>query len=328
MAATHTAVWQRARVSRTRPLAPAIVEIELEVEHPVKVEAGAHLDVRVPLDAGPDRRSYSLVGASPDGSRVTVSVYRSPISRGAAAVMHGLQPGDELEVTQPMQDFPLRVGAPSYVLLAGGIGVTAIFGMARVLRDLGAAYRLIYAGRSRGQMAYLDDLIDTHGDRISVHVRDEGTSLAIPDLVAGIDADTEFYMCGPIRMMDEVRRSWIDRGLRLPNLRFETFGNSGWHEPQEFRVTIPRLGVSTVVRPDETMLEALEAAGADLMYDCRKGECGLCEARILELDGDIDHRDVFYSERQKDATSRMCCCVSRVAATRGGGSAGVVIEVS
>ena len=47
------------------------------------------------------------------------------------------------------------------------------------------------------------------------------------------------------------------------------------------------------------MLEALEDAGVDMMFDCRKGECGLCEVRILELDGAIDHRDVFYSERQQ-----------------------------
>ncbi|WP_370255522.1 hypothetical protein [Cryobacterium sp. Sr8] len=29
------------------------------------------------------------------------------------------------------------------------------------------------------------------------------------------------------------------------------------------------------------------------------------------LDGAIDHRDVFYSERQQHAAQKMCCCVSR-----------------
>lgn len=328
MAATHAAVWQHARVLENCELTPAIRRIVLEVDIPVKVAAGAHLDVRVRLPSGPDKRSYSIVDASADGSRVAVSVFDSPASRGAAAVMHALAVGDELEVTQPMLDFPLRIGAPSYILLAGGIGITAIVGMARVLRGIGADYRLVYAGRSRAQMAYLDDLLAEHGDRISVHVGDEGTSLVIPDLVADIDVGTELYMCGPIRLMDAVRRSWIERGLSMPNLRFETFGNSGWHDAQEFTVSIPRLGVEAVVRPGETMLEALEIAGADMMYDCRKGECGLCEVRILELEGAIDHRDVFYSERQKDATSRMCCCVSRAVATAGAPSGRVVIEVS
>ncbi|MFI5062266.1 MAG: 2Fe-2S iron-sulfur cluster-binding protein, partial [Actinomycetales bacterium] len=64
------------------------------------------------------------------------------------------------------------------------------------------------------------------------------------------------------------------------------------------------------------------------MFDCRKGECGLCEVRVLGLQGDIDHRDVFYSERQKDARSKLCCCVSRVVATGSAGPALISIESS
>jgi vanillate O-demethylase ferredoxin subunit len=327
MAATHAAVWQLARVVENRALTPAIRRIVLEVEKPTAVAAGAHLDVRVPLTGGTDKRSYSVVDASPDGAHVALSVYDSPLSRGGAALMHALGVGDELEVTQPMLDFPLRVGAPSYVLLAGGIGITAIAGMSGVLQSTGADYRLIYAGRSRAQMAYLDELAQQHGDRLELHVGDEDTSLSVPGLVAGLDATTELYMCGPIRLMDAVRRSWVDRGLSLPNLRFETFGNSGWFAPEEFTVSVPRLQLETVVRPGETMLEALEAAGADMMYDCRKGECGLCEVRVLHLNGAIDHRDVFYSERQKDATGKMCCCVSRAVGTPSARAGRVVIEI-
>ena len=54
-----------------------------------------------------------------------------------------------------------------------------------------------------------------------------------------------------------------------------------------------------------------------MLSDCRKGECGLCEVRIAGLEGDIDHRDVFYSERQRDARGKMCCCVSRIVAPAG-----------
>lgn len=76
-----------------------------------------------------------------------------------------------------------------------------------------------------------------------------------------------------------------------------------------------RLPIGTKVRPIQ--LEALENAGADMLSDCRKGECGLCEVRIAGLEGDIDHRDVFYSERQRDARGKMCCCVSRIVAPAG-----------
>ncbi len=328
MAATHSAVWQIARVVDSRALTPAIRRIVLAVENPLPVPAGAHLDVRVPLAGGIDKRSYSIVDATPDGTEVALSVYDSPSSRGGSAVMHALDIGHEVEVTQPMLDFPLRIGAPSYVLVAGGIGITAIAGMARVLRDLGSDYRLVYAGRGREHMAYLDSLLAEHGDRLELHIGDEGTSLDVGALVASVAATTELYTCGPIRLMDAIRRSWIDQGLRLPNLRFETFGNSGWFEAEEFTVHIPRLDLEAVVRPGETMLEALEAAGADIMFDCRKGECGLCEVRVLQLEGAIDHRDVFYSERQKDSTGKMCCCVSRGVGAAVGRPGRLVIDVS
>jgi len=117
--------------------------------------------------------------------------------------------------------------------------------------------------------------------------------------------------------MDVVRRTWSAAGRVGPNLRYETFGNSGWFEPEEFTVAIPGLNVEVAVSPQQSMLEALEAAGVDMMFDCRKGECGLCEVRVLELDGVIDHRDVFYSERQQHAAQKMCCCVSRTVTAPG-----------
>lgn len=304
-------------MAATTPLTPEIRRIEIDVDRPARVDPGAHVDLRLQIGGAEEKRSYSIVDASPDGGRIALSVYTSPVSRGGAAVMNGLVPGDRVRLTQPLNDFPLRLGARRYVLLAGGVGITAIAGMAARLRAVGADYRLVYAGRSRGLMAYLDDLSRTHGDRLGVHVRDEGTTMSVPDVVAGIDDATEVYVCGPIRLMDAVRRSWLQAGLPIANLRMETFGNSGWFDPQEFTVRIPALGLETRVPANQSMLEALEAAGADMMYDCRKGECGLCEVRVEGLDGDIDHRDVFYSERQRNAREKMCCCVSRVVGTAG-----------
>lgn len=337
MAANSSAVWQKGTVVEATEVARGIRRIVIEPGAPVQAVPGTHVDVAVVVNGEREVRSYSVVETNDDGSRLALSVFRTPASRGGSIFMHGLEAGDDVDLTQPMQNFPLRVGAPRYVLLAGGIGVTAVLGMGRLLARLGADYRFVYAGRSRDAMAYLDELVEEHGDRLEVHVDAEGAQLDVPALVSGLDLTTELYMCGPIRLMDAVRRSWQDFELSLPNLRYETFGNSGWFDPQEFTVRIPRLGIETVVPKDQSMLEALEAAGADMMFDCRKGECGLCEVEVLDLSGDIDHRDVFYSERQQRASAKMCCCVSRVTARNplrpgsvltGNGRAVVSIEVS
>lgn len=311
----HSA-WQRARVAAVEPAADGITRIVLATETPIRPQPGSHADVRI--DAG-DTRSYSIVDTAPDGHSIVLGVQLSPTSRGGSRFMHSLRAGDQLDVAAPLQNFPLRVGAPRYVLLAGGVGITAIVAMAETLRRLGADYRLIYVGRSQAVMAFLAELAEAHGDRLEIHVDAEGTGLHVPTVISGIDSTTELYMCGPIRLMDAVRRSWADHGLPPANLRFETFGNSGWFDAEEFDVSIPRLGVETTVGADETLLEALERVGVEVMFDCRKGECGLCQIGIIEADSVVDHREVFFSAEQKAKSDRICACVSRVVADKSRG---------
>ncbi|WP_445153381.1 PDR/VanB family oxidoreductase [Arthrobacter sp. Hor0625] len=318
MAATNIEVWQTGTVVEAESVTAETRRLVLSQSLPKKAEPGSHIDVMVTINGERHKRSYSVVDSSEDGVRVAISVFRAPQSRGGSVFMQGLEVGDQVEITQPLQNFPLRVGAPRYVLLAGGIGITALVNMARVLRNIKADYTLVYAGRSRAAMAYLTQLEALHGDSLRVHVDDEGTALKVDELLAGVDPETELYMCGPIRLMDAVKRGWDTRGLSIPNLRYETFGNSGWFDPEEFVVRVPRLGVETTVGPGESMLEALEGAGVDMMFDCRKGECGLCEVRLLGLQGAVDHRDVFYSERQQHSAAKMCCCVSRAVSSETG----------
>jgi ferredoxin-NADP reductase len=314
--------WSTGRVVATSPVARDVQRITIARPARGRAAPGSHVDVRIPLGHTTDVRSYSVVESADDGSLLTISVLKVPQSRGGSVFMHSLSPGDELQVTQPLQNFPLSVAAPRHVLLAGGIGITALAAMADVLRGTGADYTLVYVGRSRDRMAYVDELTTLHGDRLQVHVDTEGSSLDVTGLVESVDSHpqrtaTELYMCGPIRLMDAVRRAWETAGLPRANLRYETFGSSGWYRSEEFTVSVPERQVETTVRTDETILEALTRAGVDLMYDCRKGECGLCLLDVDTVDGTLDHRDVFLSATQKAAGRHISTCVSRVASRTG-----------
>ena len=59
-------------------------------------------------------------------------------------------------------------------------------------------------------------------------------------------------------------------------------------------------------------VDALEAAGVGVLSDCRRGECGLCAMEVLEAEGMLDHRDVFFSDHQHAEGHRICACVSRM----------------
>lgn len=318
MAADNQPSWQEGVVVETGPVAHDVQRIVLQPQHPRHARAGSHVDLRLDLDARSVTRSYSVVRSEDGGRRLTLSVQLAPASRGGSRHMHALSVGDRVEMTQPLQNFPLGVGAARYVLVAGGIGITALVAMASVLRERGADYELLYVGRTRAVLPYLDVLADEHGERFHLHVDDEGTPLdvgQVVDEVAGHEAATrtEMYVCGPIRLMDALRRSWIDRGLAGPSLRFETFGNSGAWAAEDFVVRIPRLDAEVCVEANQSMLDALEDAGIEVMWDCRRGECGLCTVKVLDVTGHLDHRDVFLDGDQKAAGSTLCCCVSRVA---------------
>lgn len=316
MAADTHPEWHTGEVVATDPIAENIRKITIARPPTFRAQPGTHIGVQVHIGDRTDTRSYSVVSSNDDGSLITISVLLVRASRGGSRFMHGLRVGDSVLTTQPLQNFPLRIGAERYVVVAGGIGITAVFGMAAVLRALRADYTFVYVARSADAAAYLPELRAAHGDRLVVHLDADGDSLDVPTLVAQVTEgrnpeSTELYMCGPIRLMDAVRRQWIKARLPIYQLRYETFGNSGWFESEDFLVRIPRLGLETTVGTHTTILEALTEAGADLMFDCRKGECGLCAVNVLQVEGVLDHRDVFFSDDQRATGSKLCTCVSR-----------------
>src|SRR5436305_13558033 len=99
------------------------------------------------------------------GSSYVIGVPLARQSRGGSAYMHSLRRGAQLPITQPLQNFPFGYGRPSYVLLAGGIGITALVAMGHALQARGADYRFVYAGRSRSVMAFAGELAAAHGER-------------------------------------------------------------------------------------------------------------------------------------------------------------------
>ncbi|WP_046471301.1 PDR/VanB family oxidoreductase [Allosalinactinospora lopnorensis] len=317
MAGRESAEWHFTTVREVSDVAGGVRRIVMEAPNGVRGRmpppAGSHIDVIVDIGGRPEVRSYSLVRDGADRDALVLGVKSLERSRGGSAYMHTLRPGARLRISEPLQSFELTMGRPRYLLLAGGIGITALLGMADDLRGVGAEYRVVFAGRAREAMPFATGLLAAHPGRVELAVSEEGTRLDIRRLVAGLPAGTEVYVCGPMRMLEEIRTAWRDDGRPRGALRFETFGSSGLYPAREFRVRVPRLGLSVTVPPETSMLDALHEAGAELMFDCLRGECGLCEVKVLQADGPIDHRDVFLSERERAGNGSLCACVSRVA---------------
>ncbi|MFN6980741.1 MAG: PDR/VanB family oxidoreductase [Brevundimonas sp.] len=309
--ANRTPEWRPAQIVARRDLTPTIRELSIRLEMPTACPVGSHLKIAVPTGVSDDFRSYSIVQVA--GDVIRIAVKRLADSRGGSAFMWTLDIGDAVQVTPPQCDFPLNEQAPHFLLLAGGVGVTPMIAMAERLAHRGAAVKMLYAARDASEFAYQAELAALLGERLCLHDASAGQIIDLRGEIDALPADAELYMCGPLGMMDAVKAIWAEQGRPRSALRYETFGSSGKFAVAPFVVNVPRLGIRVEVPENRTMLDALEEAGVAVLSECRRGECGLCAVEIVDLEGDIDHRDVFFSAQQHAESQRMCACVSRVA---------------
>ena len=309
-----------ATVRKHRDLSASVREFELRPEGGVLPwTVGSHLNVQVLIDGRPETRSYSLVGLPHEAAAADVyriAVKRAQPGRGGSRHMWSLETGAELLVGEPNNHFELPLAAKQYLLVAGGIGITPIVGMAQMLAARGADVRMCYAARSADELVFADTLRSVLGDRLQTFTDASGERLNISEQIAALHPQALLLMCGPLPMLDAVREAWAQTPRPVANLRFETFGNSGTLANEAFWVKLPRHGVELQVPADRTLLDVLNDAGIETLFDCKRGECGLCAVDVLEAHGQLDHRDVFFSAEEKRSNRRVCACVSRVS---GGG---------
>ncbi|QAA95021.1 PDR/VanB family oxidoreductase [Pollutimonas thiosulfatoxidans] len=280
--------------------------------------AGAHLKVNIPGLTEP--RCYSLVCLDNDlASFDTPQQYRLGVrledpSTGGSRYMHGLQVGDTLQVQGPRNDFALhqaQADEAAIVLIAGGIGITPIASMAAALKHQGRAFHLHYYGRSKSQMGFIEALAMQHGTHLSLHADDDpATHLPLAQLLDRHKPQQHLYVCGPKGLIDAVLQEARSREWPQDHLHFELFVNA---TPQlgdrAFEIELRQSGQVLQVPADKTILEVLEEAGCDPLFDCRRGECGVCQVAVLA--GTPDHRDYYLSDDERAANDVMQICISR-----------------
>lgn len=281
--------------------------------------AGAHVNVQVVLaDGTQDWRRYSLVNLDPAaGATDAPAEYRIAVrlesgGRGGSRYMHEcLHAGATLWVEPPRNDFALHPHGGRAVLIGGGIGVTPMASMAAHCRATGRPVTLHFAGRSRAALPLLQALSALLGDDLHVHADDEaGAHLDIGAILDRCGPSDAVYVCGPQPMLDAVLAQAAARGWPQHRVHFELFAApaaaAGDHA---FDLVLADSGRTLRVPADRSVLAVLNDAGCDLMFDCERGECGVCAVEVVE--GEIDHRDYVLTAAEKAAGSVMHTCVSR-----------------
>lgn len=267
---------------------------------------GSHIDLMLP---GGLVRQYSLCGDRRDAHTYRIAVLREPASRGGSDLVHDeLAVGTVLDIGGPRNNFRLVPGE-HHLFVAGGIGITPILAMIRAAEAMPGSWTLLYGGRTRSSMAFLEELVP-FGDRVRIAPQDEEGLLDLQSAIADLPAGGKVYCCGPAPLLAAIEAACAE--LPPQTLHVERFVAEEQPPPARstaFDVEIASTGACVTVHPGVAVLDALSEAGVRILASCRSGLCGTCETGVLS--GTPDHRDSLLDDEERRRGDTMMVCVSR-----------------
>jgi len=269
---------------------------------------GAHLDLELPSGR---RRQYSLCGDQADRENYRIAVLRETHGRGGSLELHTLaRIGLELTAHEPRNHFPLLDGS-RYLFIAGGIGITPILPMIIEAARQGIPWVLIYVGRTRDHLPFLDEVKRIDGGLARILPRDEVGRVDFSVVFSVLSPETLVYACGSPRLLKSVEDAALSQHAES-QLRMERFTMKGAYEgglTLPFDVELARTGKTLHVPVGRTLGEVLKEAGAPVEFSCEEGCCGVCETRVIA--GLPDHRDCILTRAERARNDRMMVCTGR-----------------
>ncbi|MFJ3051445.1 PDR/VanB family oxidoreductase [Pseudomonas nitroreducens] len=307
------------RVTRIEQVTPEIKRFTLastDGAHLTPFSGGSNVVVLMPHATGTYRNAYSLMSSPYDASAYQIAVRRVEEGRGGSRHMHDVvKEGDELEILRPVNLFPLSKHARLHLFIAGGVGITPVCSQLAELRLRGTPFEVHLAVRGDAHARLGEELLREYGDAVHLYRDDRGERLDISAVLADRPLGSDVYVCGPEGMIQGTIDAARAHGWTDSHIHYERFLEQG-SVGEAFQVTLARSGATIDVSPDQSLLEAAEAAGHEIPYLCRGGACGMCETNVLELDGEILHTDDWLSDEDKAANKKIMPCVSRAKCSR------------
>ena len=340
-------------VAEVRPLTPDSIEVTFTVPPELRAaydyQPGQYVALRAVVEGLERRRSYSICRPPQRGSATLPGAISVGIKRDRGGIFsrwahESLRPGDVVEVMSPEGLFTLRRDAQGVPLVAGrhivgiaaGSGITPIMALAQTVLSAAhdARFTLIYANRTAQDVMFLEelsDLKDRDPARFALHHVLSREQRAAPVLSGRLDADRldalldtvvptaqvdDWFLCGPIELVQLCRDTLASRGVSPDHVRFELFtagtdrvgepmpaagaagqvgeggggGASANDDVRHIRFTLDgqTASVDTPVGAGESILNAALRVRPDVPFACAGGVCGTCRARLVEGEVSMD----------------------------------------
>lgn len=265
-------------------------------------QMGSHVKIRLPNGLV---RAYSITRGS--RGRFELGVALDENSRGGSRYLHEeVDEGHIIQVGNITPGITPNAMASNHLFIVGGIGITAFLWLAESMYAINWAFQIHYAVRSKDEVPFADRL-QKFGQSLILYDRSKGERLNVEEIIKGMPWNSQLYVCGPGRLMDNALE--VVHALSLPEkeVHFEAFAADVGGDPFEAVVKNKDNAVVKVTE-EETLLQVLNREFGDVVgSSCEVGNCGTCKIKVTC--GQVEHRGTALTKEEKG--SEMLACVSR-----------------
>ena len=299
---------------------------------PFAFRAGQFLRLTLDVDGEKVARSYTIASPPTRDAYVELTVKRERDGRASRHLHDALAAGHSVEVRAPNGRFTFAVeGERAVLLVAGGVGVTPVMSILRDLTDRcwPGAIDLVMSVRSRDAIIFERELALLAGRHanLRVHVtitrdapadwsgeRGRVDAAMLKRLVPDV-ASRRAFVCGPDEMATAIRDELVAIGTPADRVTLESFTPAAppaaGDEPvaagdATFTATFATSGASAPIAANQSVLEAAEAAGVRIDYDCRSGICGTCRCKLIDGQVEMRARDALSDADEADGYILAC----------------------
>jgi CDP-4-dehydro-6-deoxyglucose reductase len=226
------------RIARLTPLAPDVMQVFLRLPavETLRFHPGQYLDV---LLEGGRRRSFSIASPPHDSELIELHVRRVPGGGFTERLFGAVESGALLQIEGPIGQFTYREGDTPLLMIAGGTGFAPLKSMLRHIleRNVERDIHLYWGARQPHDIyeeALVLDWVHRYPRLRFSAVLSESTSAGAGHRRLGWVHETvladhrdletfEVYAAGPPAMIEAIRATFPDRGLRSERLYFDSF---------------------------------------------------------------------------------------------------------
>src|SRR5690606_4218910 len=114
-------------------------------------------------------------------------------------------------------------------------------------------------------------------------------TLSLAAFLGSRDKSWHGYASGPKPSLEAVIAPGAYLSWTASHVHFGLFGSRGHQSRRPVELVLRRSGRVLHVPASQCLLDAMLEAGLDPLFDCKRGECGVCAQTVLT--GTPDHRD-------------------------------------